>query len=442
MRRACLAAVDVDEVAALLEASGINDRVAAREYGAPSVFVLASRVVARSLDESPTVVDEPEMVPRPPATRLVVDTAVRATLYLTPLAVGLGAASQVDGVPAVAGTGTLVLGWGGGQALAYLGYRALSERGPAAAARLLGAGFAVAALGWCAVLAAVGAARPHAVVVALAQLTLFAVAAVALVTGRERRVVPVAAPCWLASGAVAVGGGRPAVAGLLATIVVLAGCAFWPAFRRGAAGTPKAKVALRWPDLGRALLHGCVGTGQAALLVGVALDGVTSTHVAPEAVPLVVGVPLIELCLVWHQRRVQAARARLADRLVFERRLAAVSAGTVAVLALPILGGGAIAGAVWTGGRPPGGQPLAIAVLLTGVYALCLVLAAHRRAGTAATMVWWPALLVLVVGGAAPNVVRVVPHFADTLAAATLLGAGLPGLVVAALVLRDPESYR
>ncbi|MEV0134785.1 hypothetical protein AB0H83_40795 [Dactylosporangium sp. NPDC050688] len=76
------------------------------------------------------------------------------------------------------------------------------------------------------------------------------------------------------------------------------------------------------------------------------------------------------------------------------------------------------------------------------MYALCLVLAAHGRAGTAALVVWWPTLLVAGVGHWAPALVHVAPTFTETLAVATLLGAGLPGLAVAALVLRDPESYR
>jgi hypothetical protein len=79
---------------------------------------------------------------------------------------------------------------------------------------------------------------------------------------------------------------------------------------------------------------------------------------------------------------------------------------------------------------------------LTAIYALCLVLAAHRRAGTAATLVWWPALLVGGVSSWAPALARVAPQFTETLAVATLLGASLPGLAVAAFVLRDPESYR
>jgi len=258
------------------------------------------------------------------------------------------------------------------------------------------------------------------------------------VTNRERVVLAWTAPCWLATAGIALGAGGPAVVGLLGALVALTAAAF----RRATGAAPPVK---RWPswraDLHRALLFGVVGAGQATLLILVASGG-AAVRVPPELVPLLIGVPLIELTLVWHQRRVAAARAVLADRAAFDHRLARVSAGTVALLSVPVGAGAVIAIAAWGGARPPGGQALAAATLLTAVYALCLVLAAYRRAGTAAILVWWPALLVAGVTSWAPALVRVAPQFPQTLAAATLLGASLPGLVVAAFVLRDPESYR
>jgi len=443
MREECLGAVDVDEIAAILEANGINDRVASREYGLPSVFALADRVVASACDTGDTgdtQVNAPVPADGPRVRAAIVDTLIRAVIYLTPLAIGLGASSEVDGVPGIARTGTLLLGWGGGQALSYLGYRALSERGRTAAARLLGAGFVALAGLWALVLWSQDV-RAH--VVAAVQLALFAVAAVALVTNRERAVLAAAAPCWLATAGIAAGVGDRAVVGLLASVALLLGVAYWPVIRADRSRRAPRRHWRSWRyDLGYAALYGLVGTGQAALLQTVALDGVAPHRLPAGAVPLLLGVPLIELTLVWHQRRITASRAALADRFAFDRRLASISAGTVAVLGLPVFAGAAIAGAVWFGARPPGGQSLAAAVLLTGVYALCLVLAAHRRAGTAAIVVWWPTLLVSGVGHWAPALVHVAPMFTETLAVATLLGAGLPGLAVAALVLRDPESYR
>ncbi|WP_327006502.1 hypothetical protein OHA72_04025 [Dactylosporangium sp. NBC_01737] len=439
MREDCAGAVDVDEVAAILEANGINDRVADREYGVPSVFALAGRVVARTLDTAETVTHSAFVDEGPTVRSVVTDTLVRAAIYLTPLAIGLGAASEVDGVPRLATTGTLLLGWGGGQALSYLGYRALSEQGVTAAARLLGGGFLGLAAVWALALTLVLAgAGPRAYTIAAVQLALFAVAAVALVTSRDEH-----DPCWVATAAVAAGLGGWAVPALLCGVAALLVAAFRPVVGADVSGRMPWRRWRSWGgDIGYALLYGLVGTGQAALLGAVALDGIAPHRVPVAAVPLLVGVPLIELTLVWHQRRVAYARAVLADRAAFDRRLARISKGTVAVLCVPVGLGAAIAGAVWVGVSGPGGQSLAAAILLTGVYALCLVLAAHGRAGTAALVVWWPTLLVAGVGHWAPALVHVAPTFTETLAVATLLGAGLPGLAVAALVLRDPESYR
>lgn len=447
MRAACAAAVDVDEIAALLEAGGINDRVAARDYGQSSVFTLAALVLARATaGGARSAVASPAPTGRSDAGRVVFDTLVRATLYLTPLAVGLGVASEVDTVPAIATTGTLVLGWGSGQALAYLGYRALDERGVVGAARLLALGFTGLAVVWSAVLAAVGLDGPRGFAVAGAQLAFFAVVATALVTGRERVVLAAATPCWIAAGAVSVGLGLPAVLTLLAGLVVVVAVAFRPAVPGVGVPGRSGAVGGRWRswrrDLRYALLYGGVGTGQAVLLLSVGVTDVSAARVPPEAVPLLLGVPIIELTLVWHQRRVAAARAATDDRLVFDRRLRRLATATGAVLAVPIALGAGIAIASWLGLRPPGGESLAAAVLLVAVYALGLVLAAHRRAGTAIALVWWPSVLIAVAGTWAPSLVEVVPRFAETLAAATLLGACVPGLAVAALVLRDPESYR
>jgi hypothetical protein len=429
----CLGAVDIDEIAAILEANGINDRVADREYGAPSVFALAGRVVARTLDNADTQLLRPVPAEGPRLGRVVGDTLLRAAIYLTPLAIGVGASSEVDGVSRLATTGTLIVGWGGGQALSYLGYRALSERGRTAAARLLGGGFLVLAALWSPALVGQGG---RAYTVAAVQLALFAVAGVALVTNRERAVIGAVAPCWLATAGLQFG---LSVWLLLACVAVLTLVAFRPVLGR----SDRPRRTRKWwrHDLRYAALYGLVGAGQAALLRSVALDGIAPHRVPVEAVPLLLGVPLIELTLVWHQRRIATARTNLADRFAFDRRLARISAGTIAALGAPVVLGAAIAGVAWFG-LLRGGQPFAAAVLLTGVYALCLVLAAHGRAGTAAIVVWWPTLLVSGVGHWAPALVHVAPSFAETLAVATLLGAALPGLAVAALVLRDPESYR
>jgi hypothetical protein len=439
----CRAAVDVDEVAALLEASGVNDRLAVREYGTPTVFALATLVLARATAGS---VADDEPVEREPAgtrhaVRALTDTVVRALLYLTPLAVGIGTASKVDGLPALAVSGTLIAGWGAGQALSYLGYRRLSDDGAAVATRLLAAGFVGLAVVWTGILMGTGTPWPVGFAVAGMQLVFFASVAVALVTGRERRVLATATLTWLTAAGVALGGGYPAMAALAASLLLLLAVAYLPGWVAGAGARKRVRWRAWRGDVPYALRYGAVGTGQAVLLVALGAAGVSLASVW-AAVPLLLGVPLIELTLVWHQRRIASARAALDDRAQFERRLSRVSASTAAVLAIPVAGGGLLASAAWLGKAPAGAIRLAAAVLLVAVYALCLVLAAHRRPGTAATLVWWPALLVGIAGPQAARILAVTPQFADTLAAATLLGAAAPGLVVAAQALRNPESYR
>src|SRR5690349_20748820 len=90
----CRSAVDTGEVAAYLEASGVNDRVAARDYGVTSVFSLAARLRA-DLAGYPTAGYAPGRHdpnvhtvdgPRPGVTV----TLVRSALYLTPAVVAVG----------------------------------------------------------------------------------------------------------------------------------------------------------------------------------------------------------------------------------------------------------------------------------------------------------------------------------------------------------------
>src|SRR5690349_3134822 len=88
MRHACTWAVDADEVAALLEASGINDRIAADEYGVPTVFALARRIIDHAMREAAMVLNEDPPVDGPGPIRIVADTLVRSIIYVTPLAIG------------------------------------------------------------------------------------------------------------------------------------------------------------------------------------------------------------------------------------------------------------------------------------------------------------------------------------------------------------------
>jgi hypothetical protein len=423
MADVCTRAVDVDEVAAVLEASGINDRLATRDYDMPSVFALAAAVLAHSgtYAEMPP----PETAEAPALRPMVVPTLVRSLLYLTPTAVALGAARQVGGVSVMATVGTLVFGWGAAQVLAFLGYRALGERGPVAACRVLGVGFAALSAIW--LTSVCGSLREYAV--SGVQLALFAATAAALVTGAERRVLACALPIWAAAGALAFGAGDLAPLALIGAVALVVVVAYRPAFARSGRWyrpTPR--------DVLGGLSHGCVGTGQAVLFVLVVLAGSTATRLPIEALPLLAGVPMTELALLWHQRRVAGGRDALDDRAAFRRHLRAASWGTLAVLAVPTVAGAYLATA--------GTSRLASTVELTAAYALCLVLVAHRRIGTAAILMWWPAALIAVADTYLGRYAQVSQAFLGRVGAAILLAVCLPALGMAAVAMRDPWSYR
>ena len=424
----CRSAVDTGEVAAHLEAAGVNDRIAARDYGVTSVFTLAARLradiagypTAGYAPGAPyTAPAEPEQAGEGSA---VTAALLRSALYLTPAIVAVGAAHHLVGLPAAAGPGALIFGWATSQALAYLGYRGLSASGPAAAARVLALGFTVAAAGWTALMVAFGVTDPLAHAVATGQLALFAATAVALVTGTEKRVLGAAAGVWIATAAVVAGTGLWVVG---AAIVVLLLVAYGPAAARGDWFRPRPREAAA------ALAYGAVGAGQAVLFASVVLAGDDLMRMPVAAVPLLIGVPLAELVLVWHQRRVAATRAALTDRWQYPRRLTRVSLVTLGVLALPVA-----AGAVLTASES---GRLAAVVLLAAVNGLCLVLVAHRRLGLAALLVWWPAVLIGVLYRALPGATT---RLVDMLVAVVLFAVCVPALGVVAMVLKDRWSYR
>jgi hypothetical protein len=426
----CDTAVDVDEVAAYLEAGGINDRTAAREYGQPSVFALAAQLLRHGRGAAAATASAASAADDSAGTGVAAATLVRAGLYLTPAVVAVGAAEHLVGLPVLAGVGTLIFGWATAQALAFLGYCVLGSADTPTAARVLALGFGFAAVIWLGVLYAAGTRDPWAVAVAAGQLTLFAATAVALVTGTERRTLAAATITWVASAGFAVAAdGQVAVpAAILALgLAAMLALAYQPAFR--------AKSGRRWrPRLAQchhALVHGAVGAGQAVLFAAVLLVGSEPSRLPIAAVPLLAGVPVAELTLVWHQRRVAAVRAKLCDRVAYQRRLNSVSLGTLAVLSMPVALGAAC--------TVSGAGRLGASMLLTAGYALCLVLVAHRRLGLAALLVWWPALLIGVLYRCLP---AIGPGLVETLVATVLFAVCLPALVVVAMVLRDRWSYR
>lgn len=424
----CRSAVDTGEVAAYLEASGVNDRVAERDYGVTSVFTLAARLRA-DVAGYPTAGHAPghhdPNVPGPrragPGPQVTV-TLVRSALYLTPAVVAVGGATHLAGLPAPAGPGALIYGWATAQALAFLGYRALGALGAVAAARVLAMGFVVAGVAWAGLLVAFGVTDPLAHAVAAGQVALFAATAVALVTGTEKRVLAAATGVWTAAVAVYAGTGLWIVGAAIAVLVTVA---------YSAAPGPGPWYRPRPREAAKALANGAVGAGQAVLFASVVLAGGELLREPMAVIPLLVGVPLAELVLVWHQHRVAATRATLTDRWQYPRRLTRVSLATLAVLAVPVAAGAVLTAA--EAGR------LAAVVLLAAVNGLCLVLVAHRRLGLAALLVWWPAVLIGVLYRALPGATT---SLVDTLVAVVLFAVCVPALGVVAMVLKDRWSYR
>lgn len=418
-------AADVDEIAAILESRGINDRVAG-DYGHSSVFALARQILSAT--------DRPEAVALPPA-RLrtpVAGALVRAGLYLTPTVVAIGTAPLVGALPWYATTGLLVVGWGSAQALAYLGYQAVNEAGVVAAARRLALGFAALAAAWTVLLAASGASAMS-YLVSAAQVMVFAANTAALVTGTERRTLVAAAGCWLATAGLALGAGRYAVPALLASLCAMVAVAYLPAWGRSGG---------RWrPDLGRcgvAAGHGVVGTGQAVLFVLVVLQQAGTVAPAMTSAPLLVGVPMTELLLLRHQRRVADSRARLADRAHFRRHLARAGHATGLALAVPLLAGGLL---VVTGPTPLG-WAVAASTLLAGINALCLVLVAHQRPAIAAGLVWTSAVLIAVTASALPSMLPAMPVAVTIFGALIMLCLYPFALIEAVSAMKSPWSYR
>ncbi len=427
-------AVDTSEVAALLESSGVNDRVADHRYGYPTVFALA-RDVRSSLPPAPVAAVSPSPWPRRPMVR---DTLVRAALYLTPTVVAVGFAPRLGQLPWYATIGLLIAGWGGAQALAWLGYGVASAIGPAAAARPLGVGFLAFALSWCGLLAMLGA-DPRAYLVCAAQLAMFGANTAALVTGAERRTALAALGSWLAVAALTAGLPGVAFALLAASLCAMVVVAYLPALRKG--------NTWYWPGLGRypkAVRHGMVGAGQGALFVVVVLHRISTMSVPVSALLLLAGVPLAELTVLWHQWRVAEGRRLLANRDAFAWHLRNIGMGTTLCLALPLIVT-AWPGAMVVLGRWPGSAGVCESVLLAGFNALCLVFVAHRRPLTAAVLVWWPVALLTATLCAPHGLMPALPPghvLADRLTTATLLCAYPPALTLAAMALRDPWSYQ
>jgi hypothetical protein len=145
--------------------------------------------------------------------------------------------------------------------------------------------------------------------------------------------------------------------------------------------------------------------------------------------PALVGIPLAELLVAWHQGHVGWGLVSYDSALAWRRHLRALGWATLAMLVPPLVAGAALAGSVPPPARAAGaGSPaLACGVLAAGGYALLLVLAARRRlvAGTALS--------------AGCCLAAVLVH-SGQVRVAVLVAGYLAGLVIAAQAVFDPDA--
>jgi hypothetical protein len=297
-----------------------------------------------------------------------------------------------------------------------------------------------------------------------------------LVTGAEAAVLRWVVPSWVLVGATLAGAWPdswtlgPALA-MLGGVVLICWRAYRPAFAK--AGDARASsTGLRpgWADLGRAFAYLLVGLGQSSAFALVWLSGsdpaaASGMVLPPATVPMLLAVPLVEILVSWHVTRASDGLDAYDDRHAHRRHSHKLAAVTVTAL-LPSLAVGLVLAT--SAYRLPFGLSSYVAIrnlvlevasgfLLTGVFAVILLLTARRRLVTAALFSICPAALALVlsaspVAAAGPqaSVASLVglharlPSAGDLLPSAViaLLLVHIVGLALTARAVFDTRSYR
>ncbi|MGX6604134.1 hypothetical protein ACWKSP_18665 [Micromonosporaceae bacterium Da 78-11] len=377
---------------------------------------------------------------RAPARRAFLGAALlRCALYLGPLSVGVAAAGPLSRVTWPVPLITLLLGWAAAQALTSTGVAVARRAGAAAAARLVGGGFAAVAGLWCALVWVApahlfGGERGLSLVIGLGGLTTLATVTAALVTRAEAAIVRWSLPCWLLA-AVSLAGlvgdsvsTRLPIGTLLpAAIVIAAVRAFRPVIVPGVHGRPPR---LTRSEMHRGLGYLIIGASQ-AICVGLLWQAGSSGSTTPFWLPLLLAVPILEALIGWHTDQVDAGLDVAENDAEYGRHVRGVTLITLAGLLPPLAVGIALMVAAyrmpWPATRD-GVLALAGGTLLGGVFAITFLLAARTRTAVAATLaaapplitVALPVLPLLPAAGALPNAVAVlaVTHVAGLLVVA------------------------
>lgn len=368
---------------------------------------------------------------RAPVRRYYLGAALlRCGLYLGPLSVAIAGAGPLSRVAWPVPLLTLLLGWTAAQALTSVGVAVARRGGPAAAARLIGGGFAVvaglwSALVWVAPASLLGPHRVLALVIGLGGLTSLATVTAAVVTRAAAAIVRWSLPCWLLAGltvaemaGVALPIPLPIDTLLPAAIVVVAVRAFRPLFLPG---TPGRRVRPTRAEIRRGAGYLVIGASQ-AICVGLLWRAGPSGSTMPFWLPLLLAVPILEALIGWHSDQVEAALDATETGADYGRQVRGVTLITLAGLLPPFAVGCALAVAAYRmpielaalQGTRAGVLELAGGMLLGGVFAITFLLAARTRTGVAATVAAMPPLAVAALpllplpsAGALPDAVTV-----------------------------------
>ena len=376
---------------------------------------------------------------------------LRCALYLGPLSVAVAAAGPLGGVAWQVPTGALLLGWSVAQALTGVGAVVARRAGPGAGARLVGLGFAAAAALWCTLVllappGLVGARPVRGAAIGVCGLAALGTVAAALVTRSEAAIVRWSLPCWLLA-AVGIAGAIgdtwvdriPITLLLPLAIAAAATRAFRPAWERppkAGGRTRSAAIDLRADDLRGVAGRLVLGAGQAAcaaLLWHAGPPAATS----PAVLPLVATVPVVEALIAWHRRQVEAGLDLSESAEEFRAHVGDVTVVAVAALLPPLATGAALALAAYRlpgGGAREGVLVFAGGVLLSGVLALTLLLAARGRTAVAAALAVAPPL-----AAAATPLVPALPPDPLPTVVAILAATHLVGLLTVAHAAADPR---
>jgi hypothetical protein len=376
---------------------------------------------------------------------------VRCGLYLGPLSAAVAAAEPLGRVAWPVPAVILLLGWTAAQGLTGMGVSVARRGGPAAAARMVGAGFAAVIGLWCALVwiapdQLLGPDRLLAALAGVGGLVALASVTAALVTRSEGAVAGWYTPCWLLAAAVLAGAAGVAEAGLVpvetllpAAIVAVAIRAFRPAVLPAVLSTPVGPPPrLTAADRRRAAAYLVIGAAQ-AVSVTLLWRGGPAVMPLPAALPLLLAVPLLEGLIGWHTHRLDAGLDSAETPEEFDRHVRNVTAITLAGLVPPLAAGCGLLVAAYRLPYGFSGVPgardavlaLAAATLLGGVFAVTFLLAARCRHGIAAALAAIPPIAAAVLAVSAP------PAGILPAAVAVLAATHLAGLLIVALTAAD-----